>query len=357
MISVTANDSRCLRAWQLQVNLTLSLEPFHTVRAEVVAPAAPTSVNSENSPACVAAVTDLQGHQLPYGVRSDATTHTVQALLPDGSYSFQASLTPYAASTTRINGSLLVSPDSRGVPLSGQAEFNVAGQSLSKLRVTLAPETTNSLPVTVIHGSSGALRQVSSEEGSVFVTVSQAGSAVTDDMNTQFAEGAAPATLETSSLNPGAYWVHLSVTQAGLCEASFTAGGASLAQEPLRVGPGGAIAPLALTLRDDCAGLKLSLPQAQAGLTVGEEAATTVFVVPDFDSTVDVNAMTLRPSSGGALEVDNLTPGSYHVFAFPAPVELEYRNKDALAALSNAGKAITLQPGSTSSLVVEAPSR
>jgi hypothetical protein len=50
-----------------------------------------------------------------------------------------------------------------------------------------------------------------------------------------------------------------------------------------------------------------------------------------------------------------MTPGNYHVYTFAGPVRLEYRNRTALAALPDAGQAVTLSPSETTNLVVEAP--
>ena len=55
------------------------------------------------------------------------------------------------------------------------------------------------------------------------------------------------------------------------------------------------------------------------------------------------------------MTLDGLTPGPYHVYTFSSPVQLEYRNPEALAALANQAQAVTLQPGESSSLVVEVP--
>jgi hypothetical protein len=112
---------------------------------------------------------------------------------------------------------------------------------------------------------------------------------------------------------------------------------------------------LALTLREDCATLNLSLPANLLSQAAGEEPAFTVYVVPDFDSTVDVIPLTLRASAGGTLTLDNLTPGNYRVYTFTAPVELEYHNPDALSALSNRAQTVTLQPSSASTLALEVP--
>jgi hypothetical protein len=78
-------------------------------------------------------------------------------------------------------------------------------------------------------------------------------------------------------------------------------------------------------------------------------------VVPDFDSTTDITPVVLRPSSGGMAMLDGLTPGSYHVYTFRSPVQLEYRNPEAMAALSNHAQIVTVDPGVSASLVVQVP--
>ena len=115
------------------------------------------------------------------------------------------------------------------------------------------------------------------------------------------------------------------------------------------------MAPMELILREDCAKLTLNLPQALDALAPGEEPFYTVYVVPEFDSTGDVQPSTLRPSTGGSVTLENLTPGSYRVYTFEGPARLEYRNPAALAVLPNPGQEVTLSPGSTSNLVLEVP--
>ena len=87
----------------------------------------------------------------------------------------------------------------------------------------------------------------------------------------------------------------------------------------------------------------------------GDEPNYTIYVVPDFDSTTDITPVVLRPSSGGTYVVGGLTPGSYHVYTFSSPVQLEYRNAEAMNAFAGRGQAVTLDPGGSSSLVVEVP--
>jgi hypothetical protein len=163
--------------------------------------------------------------------------------------------------------------------------------------------------------------------------------------------------LETTFTPSGSYWADTTISQRGLCLASFTAGGANLAREPLTIGPAGVTAPLLLALRDDCASLTLSLPTAGAAQAPGEERWYTVYVVPDFESTENTVPQTLRPTSGGTVTLEGLTPGSYHVYTFAASVVLEYHNPAALAALPTPGQPVTLSAGTTTSLVLEVPAQ
>jgi hypothetical protein len=77
-----------------------------------------------------------------------------------------------------------------------------------------------------------------------------------------------------------------------------------------------------------------------------------VYVVPDFDSTGDFEPLVLRPSTGGTVKVNDLTPGNYRVYTFAGFAQFAYRNRDELPI---SGQTITLTPGATANLVVEAP--
>ena len=329
-----------------QANLTLKLEPFHLVSAEILLPQAIKNNATGNALNCD--LLDSEGHNSPYGGVIGATPNAFQATVPDGTYRIHAS--GYKASgPPGARQSKLESPSS------GQVDVSVAGHAVTGIRLPLAAESSNPLQVMITHASAQPRQNTGFGQAHVFVSVSQAGPGLTDGMSSQYAQGPIPGTLDTTNLLPGSYWVHTAIGVPGTCESSFTAGGANLGHEPLIIGPGGTSAPLALTFRDDCATLKLSLSPSFTPTTGGEEQAYSIYLVPDFDSTVDVQMLSLRPTDGGSITLDNLTPGSYHVYTFPAPVELEYHNPDALAALGNRGKAITLEPSSSNTITVEAP--
>ena len=286
----------------------------------------------------------------------DPATHSVQAFLPDGTYAIQA-IALGIPKPLQTSGRRIAYEDSgpQG-PLVGQTEFSVAGQALTHLRIPLAAQRTNVVQVSLFRSNSQQAATANPQPPPIVIMVSQAGGLVNDGMVTSYAEGYATGPIETtSSINPGSYWVHTTIPQKTLCEASFTAGGASLAREPLVLGLTGTTAPLTLTLRDDCASLKISLPPEADVPSAGDEPYDTIYVIPDFDSTSDITPVVLRPTSGGTFTLTGLTPGSYHVYTFASPVQLEYRNPEALAALSNSGQAVTLAPGSSIDLVVEVP--
>ena len=333
---------------QAQANIVLTLEPFQSVTATVATPKGASGAGDNVS----VQVMDGQAHPLPYAAQYDPATPTIQASLPDGTYAFLA--------TSQMNEiHLLPARSAEAVRLapmapraiSGEASFTVAGHAVSNLRIPLSQLGGSSIQVSAARSSNGSAQ---TGDPHIFVTLSQTGGWIGDGMVSSYAEGSIGTLEETQHPPPGSYWVHTSINPKGLCEASFTAGGASLAHEPLVLGIAGAAAPLVLALRDDCARLTLSLP-GSVGLGPGEERFYTVYAVPDFDSTEDVVPQTLRPSTGGKVTLTGLTPGNYHVYTFDRPVALEYRNPAVLAALP--GQAITLAPDADAELTVEVPQR
>ncbi len=338
-----------------QANLLLTEEPFQMVRANIIMPGATKAAGGPQMNVNVNLL-DAQGHQLPYGVQYDPATHSVQDFLPDGTYAIQA-IALGIPQPLQSSGRRIAYQDSgpQG-PLIGQAEFSVAGQAMTHLQIPLAAQRTNVVQVSLFRSNNQQAASSNPQPPPIVIMLSQAGGSVNDGMVTSYAEGYATGPIETtSSINPGSYWVHTTIPQKTLCEASFTAGGASLAREPLVLGLTGTSAPLTLTLRDDCASLKISLPPDADIAYAGDEPYYTIYVIPDFDSTSDITPVVLRPSSGGTFTMNGLTPGSYHVYTFASPVQLEYRNPEALAALPNPGQAITVAPGGSIDLVVEVP--
>jgi hypothetical protein len=337
---------------QAQANVLLTEEPFHLVRAAVIAPGSGITTATEMN--VTVTIQDGQGHQLPYGGQYDPATRSVQAFLPDGAYSLMV---------TAIGGHEPIQfgparnprPNAPQGPLIGQLDFSVAGHVVTGLQVPLGAQRSSTVQLSLLRGGQQDAAADGFQGNPLVVMISQAGGWITDGMVSSYAEGYTTGPIETTYMAPGTYWIHTTIPQKGLCEGSFTAGGASLAREPLVISPSGATPPLTLTLRDDCSSLWVTLPPTAETPETGEEPSYTVYVVPDFDSTTDVAPITLRPSSGGMFALSGLTPGPYTVYTFTSPVELEYRNPEGLAALPNPGQRITLEPSATGHVEVEVP--
>jgi hypothetical protein len=331
---------------QSEANITMPLEVFHAVTASVVLP--PEIQGDVKGVMFGIQVLDANGQSTPYSPTFDPDTRKVFTKLPDGAYTLHIDILRSDRPLDSHGG-----PANLRMAFSGQVDFTVAGHPAST-RIVIGPLAGSPLQITINRTGSTAATNTPGNHGEVFVEISQDGP-LTDGMQTAFAQGSGPATLDTTPPSPGKYWVHTVVADGSLCEDSFTAGGSSLGREPLVVGQSGATAPLTLTLRDDCASLKVSLPPAAAGMTSGEEPGYTVYLVPDFDSTAGGVSTTLRASTNTSFTFNSLTPGSYHVYTFAAPVNLEYRNRDVLAGVH--GEAIAVAPADSANLTLEVPAQ
>ena len=350
-----ATPIRLSTGQQATANINLILEPFHTVTAIGQIPGKDSDGTSARM-AFSATVLDSMGVLLPYTAQFDGETHSIQAALPDGSYTLLASGILHPESLGDVVSRTGRESREAGV-LFGSVEFVVAGHALNNLRIPLAASHTNTVHLRMPHAGSSTIIGTKAEEGAqpVYLTFNTAEGLPMDRGQSVQSVDFVPEAMEFTMSAPGKYWLETYVERANLCAGSFISGGANLAREPLFLSPFSEAPPMELTLRDDCAKLTLTLPPALTAFLPGEELSYTVFVIPDFDSTEAVRPATLRPSSGDSLTLENLTPGEYHVYTFDEPVDLEYRNPDALAALRHPGQAVTLSPGGTSNLVLEVP--
>lgn len=331
---------------QAQANFTLPLEPFQPVSIKLTMPRAEAGNTAAAPPS--ATVMDQAGHALAYPAQFDPGANAFQLMLPDGSYAL-------AARAQRLSRAAGIAAEDAENSLSqnaftGTVDFSVAGRAVTGLSIPLSRPAPGALQFAV-HRTAPALGAAKER---VDVLARQTGNGMADGMTLQFAQDLRPGANPTADLPPGSYWLQ-PVLSGGLCEQSFTAGGANMAHEPLAIGNAGSTPVLELSLRDDCAQLTLALPPALDAARAGEEPSYTAYVVPDFETTVDLAPVTLRPAYNGSFTLQNLAPGAYHVYTFAAPVQLEYRNAAALAALAVAGQAVALAPGSANNLMVEVP--
>lgn len=357
-IRLTAGD-------QAQANLTLTLEPFHTVTAAILPPVGGSlslgaGSAGENAGAFPAPqLLDTENHYLPYDAHYDDATRTVQATLPDGTYTLAV-----VVRGNSLGGVPAEADPAQGSPhpnyLVGSTQFSVAGQAVRNLQIPLFTPHSSLLRLRAQRGlSSGQGNAFPAPELGVALRVSlgYAGEYRMQAGEEKTAVNAGPDAFDLMLAPPFSYWVYTLVYGKGLCAGTFDANGLNLAREPLVLSFTGSPTPMEFTLRDDCARLTLSLPSSVAALTPGIEPVYIVYVVPDFDTTEQVQGATVRPTSGGVVTLEALTPGNYHVYTFASPRELEYRNPAALAQLPTGGQAVTLTPGGTENLLLEVPER
>ena len=349
---------------QAEANMLLTLEPFYVVAATAIMPTGKpfegirTSDGQASSSVQSFSVLDASGRRLAYTGQFDQKTGTFQVSLPDGTYSLLWSVTtsePRVSNTGDGPGTTMRSLER----LSGFADVSVDGHEVTNLRIALGPEGSSPIHVRVVRtaAQSNANSNLKPRD-LITVTASDAGYApMGEGIVDPFIESSGADSLELNGASSGHLWLSVQVNDRSLCLDSFNAGGVNLAREPLNVPLGASSPPMELILRDDCAKLTLSLPTMLSAFLPGDEPFYTVYVVPDFDTTLDIPPMNMHPSSGATLTVDGLTPGNYHVYVFDRPVRLEYRNPEVIAALPTPGQAVTLTSGATSNLVLEVPER
>lgn len=337
-------------------NLYLTLEPFYTVTATILGAKGGTAavendiVSAQNTESPILMLLDSEDHFLLDRVKYDPVSHTAQAVLPNGSYAFAVRVPDKSHSVTEESGAGYKHP----AYLAALTPFTVSGHAAKDLRIPLSWPHSYLLHLSAqtSGGTQSGTLPPSGLNSVVGVRLGNEGESLVEPDHGWNALKVGPDDFELMRSPLFTYWVRTRVYGKGLCAGSLRASGVNLTREPLELSLSGPSMPMELAVRNDCAQLNLSLPSPGAQ-PLGIEPVYTVYVVPDFDSTEEVDPHTIRPSSGGNLLAEDLTPGSYHVYTFTAPVELEYRNPAALARL--AGQSVTLAPGERGSLVLEVP--
>jgi hypothetical protein len=337
---------------QAEANFSLTLEPFYPVTAVDAAQTnTPGTTKGSQAGNYLATVMDASGHLLPYPAQFDEATHSLQASLPDGTYVLVVRRFGFPDDSPSSSGRQV----HRAAALAGSVEFTVAGHPVIGLRFPLGPPPAALVHLRLIHNSDSP-NAISANDASnlVNLTLDPAGGVPLNTGESVWSMDNGPDAI-TFTAQPGSYWLTAYVQRKGLCAGAFSAGSFNLAREPLALSLTTGPPPMELVMRDDCGTLSLNLPATLSAFVPGEESYYTVYVVPDFDTVQTIPPMTMHPSSGPTLNLDGLTPGSYHVYVFDSPVHLEYRNPTVLAALPNPGQQVTVAAGATASLTVEAP--
>jgi Carboxypeptidase regulatory-like domain len=352
-----ATRIRLFNGTQAEANFALTLEPFYPVTAvdaaQTRAPGAGKAARMGNYQAIVM---NASSYPLLYAAQYDEATHSLQANLPNGTYtlvvrSFSSErFIEFQGSDVVLNGNIA----RRLGTLAGAVDFTVAGHPVTGLRFPLGAPAPAVVHLRLVHNSDSPATALNNDANLVNLSLDPSGGAPLNAGASVWSIENRPDAV-TFTAQPGSYWLTAYVQHKGLCAGAISAGSFNLAREPLTLSLASSPPPMELELRDDCGTLSLSLPATLSVFAPGEEPYYTVYVVPDFHTVQNLPPMTIHPSSGPTLNLDSLTPGSYHVYTFDSPVHLEYRNPAVLAALPNAGQQVTVTAGATASLTLEAP--
>jgi hypothetical protein len=229
--------------------------------------------------------------------------------------------------------------EGRGTALQTEEEVTVSGADVTNLQVVLSPGV--DVPVEFIQPASSAAEQpgagttaptgfngnlpvVRLHRPGENVFFGNVPMAVPDPSSPP---GAVPRQI-FKGVSPGSYKV--SVQPVGSCIASVASGGLDLLEQPLTISPGSTPEPIVVTLRSDCASLEVTLHNDHP------ENGAMLLLVPE-SAGLEASIMGV---SGGSFTFQQLTPGTYHIYAVSDASDLEYANPDAMREIS--GQTVTL---------------
>jgi hypothetical protein len=334
-----------------EATLALNLSQLHLVTA------GPLRMPGIGSWSFIHELYDQNGQALDYPVR-EAQDFTLCVYLPDGTYTLAMT------AMKEFQG-----PDNDVVPsraaesnlLSGLVQFSVDGHAVRRLRVPLAQDAGTQVHVRFEPGPPKPVAENNQpEDHSGFVPGDDALTLSAERVNAILPQEQGGAEAERMNENtyvlraasPGAYWIHAGASRPGTCIGTATAGGEDLSRKPWTVDANGVGAPIDVVVRTDCGKLTVELPAATE--SAGENQPIFVYAIPEVDSMGGIlQAGAAEPQLGeNKVEIPNVTPGAYRVFAFHAQRSIEFRNPEALERLG-AGQEVTVEANGNASIAVQ----
>ena len=274
-----------------------------------------------------------QGHPGPgFALGYDPEEQAIRGSLPDGFYVLQV----FSYGPNSVNGSANLSI--KGAPAEGQTislfpnvSIPVSIRHEFQRQETLAQLSTMGNP----SAPNGWLRNVNVNLLPV-EDFSVGGQPST--RHRQNPEDDSPPLLE--NVHPGRYRVIVN-TPIGFA-AAVTSGAVDLLNQPLVVSPGGAVAPIEITLRDDGADVD-GVVEGTSSATGARPFLLQVYFIPS-----EANGRLYSTgsfSTDGRFQMQQLPPGAYRVIAFSRSLDLEYTNEDAMHKYDSKSVLIRLESG------------
>jgi len=323
---------------QVEAEIALSRQPFYPVT--ILMPN-----RGQGQPAGIS-INDQSGFGTGFPARLNSRQGLAEVNLPNGRY--------YAESRTN-NGQ---------TSAYGRTDFQVSGEPVTGLSLVVHPLNPISVEIHRDLTHNEAISFVGAFPGNPgnetnpglnlnLIAVESAGN--TGGSQLRHPAGSSDNShFEMDNVTPGSYWVQTFAFQGYV--ASISSGGVDLAREPLVIGPGGAAAPIEISLSDNGGKISAtinpnSLANSASNPGEGEMSIIFAYAIPQFPST----AQLVMAATQGAfpLMFGNLAPGTYRVAAFDKPDEIDLDDSQAMAQFNSQGQTVTVEAGATASVELD----
>lgn len=345
-----------LAAGQTQVvNLSLVKQPYYRVKLPVILPADDSSQNG------FGVEVYAHGHKGPgFSLGYNNAHHAVEGLLPNGTYTVEAS----SFGPNAMTG--LQTMTVKGAPVDGPS---IAVAPNASVPVRVKEEFTGTDPMGAMSVSANSRTTVVRDARRYLSVVLEPA----DDFGTgmqfpmRLPRGSADDVLEVPGVAAGSYWVRVQSSRGYV--ASIRSGNLDLEHQPIYVGVGGAPSPIEITMRDDTAeisgtvegvtaasggsargGSGASFATSYSTLSFGATsyaaggAGAHLYCIPVADSGGQLTEAWVGPE--GNFDAQGLAPGAYRLLAFDrVQPELEFRNPESMRAYDAKGPVVRVAGG------------
>ena len=259
-----------------------------------------------------------QGHPGPgFSLGYDMRDQSIQGLLPDGTYTVQATTYGEHAMSGMLNVTV------SGGPLSGPAITLVPATSIAvNLREEFEHSEAEQSQTPTISLGSMRIRRSFSSTNSRRPNYMQVMLISEDPFNFTPAAGLRPPTspedetLIVENVHPGRFRVSVSTSRG--YAAGITCGGADLTHQPLVVGIGASTPPIEITMRDDGAEIDgtIELPKTPNGAAAQNTPGHRIgFVYLKATDRIDDQAKETWIQQDPTFKFEQIAPGTYRIFA------------------------------------------
>ena len=322
---------------QVEAEITLTRQPFYPVT--ILMPN-----RGQGQPAGIS-INDQSGLRIGFPARFNTQQGLAEANLPNGRY--------YAESRSN-NGK---------TSAYGRIDFQVTGQPvvglsmvvhpLSPIAVEIRRDFTPNTAVGILGPVNGGSANDANPGLNITLHPVDASIANMGGYNLQHPAGSTDNSyFEMGNVTPGSYWVQTFSFQGYV--SSISSGGADLAREPLVVAPGGAAAPIEISVRNDGGQISATVnPNSMSNSSSGEgeTSITFAYAIPQFPTTAQLSGSAARGTDH--LMFGNLAPGTYRLVAFDKPEEIDMDDPQSMARITSQGQTVTVEAGATASVQLD----